>query len=70
MADRGVRGPVGGEVAAGAAAVLLVAREEFEAPHSGLADAAGTELAVVVEEVVGTATAKTTLIGFYFSVAS
>lgn len=69
MADRGVRGPVGGEVAAGAA-VLLVALEEFEAPHSGLADAAGTELAVVVEEVVGTATAKITLIGFYFSVAS
>lgn len=69
MAGRGVHGPVGGEVAAGAAA-LLVTLEDDEAPHSGLADAADTELAVVVEEAVGTATAKTTLVGLYFLFSS
>lgn len=69
MAGRGVHGPVGGEVAAGAAA-LLVTLEDDEAPHSGLADAADTELAVVVEGAVGTATAKTTLVGFYFLFSS
>lgn len=58
MAGRGVHGPVGGEVAAGV--VLLVILEDDEAPHSGLADAADTELAEVVEEAVGTAAAKTT----------
>lgn len=69
MAGRGVHGPVGGEVAAGAA--LLVTLEDDEAPHSGLADAADTELAVVVEGAVGTAAAKkTTLVGFYFLFSS
>lgn len=68
MAGRGVHGPVGGEVAADAA--LLVTLEDDEAPHSGLADAADTELAVVVEGVVGTAAAKTTLVGFYFLFSS
>lgn len=68
MAGRGVHGPVGGEVAAGAA--LLVTLEDDEALHSGLADAADTELAVVVEGAVGTAAAKTTLVGFYFLFSS
>lgn len=71
MAGRGVHGPVGGEVAAGAAAaVLLATLEDDEAPHSGLADAADTELAVVVEGAVGTDAAKTTLVGFYFLFSS
>lgn len=68
MAGRGDHGPADGEVAAGAA--LLVTLEDDEAPHSGLADAADTELAVVVEGAVGTAAAKTTLVGFYFLFSS